>query len=347
MKIINTALCSFGSSGHIFHAPFIEAHPGFNLYAVWERSKKTAAGIYPAIRSFGKLESMLADQAIELVIVNTPNHTHFEFAKLALLAGKHVLVEKSFTVTVSEANELIRLATEMNKQLSVFQNRRYDSDFKTVKKIVAGGLLGEIKEAEFYFDRYKPALSPKLHKESPIPGSGLLHDLGPHLVDQALYLFGLPGSLFGVLNTIRPGSRVNDYFDLTLFYQTFNVRLKASLQVMGNFPSYKLQGTAGSFSKLRADIQEDILKLGQKPGSPDWGMEPSSAAGILSVYQKGKITSSNFPSLQGNYMEFYEGLYQCIVHGDKPPVTAQDGLNVMRVIEASLQSYQKKKVIYL
>ena len=347
MKIINTALCSFGTSGLVFHAPFIDAHPGFNLYAVWERSKKTAAEHYPGIRSFDTLESMLADEAIELVIVNTPNHTHFEFAKKALLAGKDVLVEKLFTVTVSEAKELIRIASAMNRQLSVFQNRRYDSDFKTVKKIVDEGLLGAITDAEFHFDRYKPGLSPKLHKELPIPGAGLLHDLGPHLIDQALYLFGLPESLFGFLKTIRTGSRVNDYFDLTLFYRTFNIRLKASLLAMENSPAYQIQGTLGSFIKLRADVQEDTLKKGLKPDSPDWGIEPSSAAGFLFINENGRITVKNIPSLQGNYMEFYDGLYQCLFHGDNLPVTAQDGLNVMRVIEAVLLSNQSQKIIYL
>lgn len=347
MKIINTALCSFGSSGHVFHAPFIEANPGFNLYAVWERTKKSAIDIYPRIRSFDTLESMLADEVIELVIVNTPNHTHFEFARKALLSGKHVLVEKSFTVTVSEAKELIQIASDMKCLLSVFQNRRYDSDFKTVTKIVENGLLGEMIEAAFHFERYKPGLSPKLHKESLIPGAGLLYDLGPHLIDQALYLFGLPGSLFGFLKTVRPGSLVNDYFDLTLFYRTFNVRLKASLLVMENSPAYTLQGTEGSFVKHRADIQEDMLKKGVKPGSPGWGTEPSSTAGFLIINDKGQVSGKNIPSLQGNYMEFYDALYQSIVHGNDLPVTAQDGLNVMRVIEAVLHSDQSQRIIYL
>ena len=345
MKIINTALCSFGMSGLVFHAPFINAHPGFNLYAVWERSKKTAAEIYPGIRSFDTLESMLADEAIELVIVNTPNQTHFEFAKKALLAGKDVLVEKSFTVTVSEAEELIRIASEMNRHLSVFQNRRYDSDYKTVKKIVDEGLLGAITDAEFHFDRYKPGLSPKLHKELPIHGAGLLHDLGPHLIDQALYLFGLPGSLVGSLKTFRPGSQVNDHFDLTLFYPTFTIRLKAGLLVKEILPAYKLLGTKGAFTKLRGDIQEDDLKRGLKPGSPDWGIEPASAAGILVFNGNEQLSGATIPSLQGNYMEFYDGLYEAIVHGNRLPVSARDGLNVMRVIEAVQESDKTKKVI--
>lgn len=344
-EYLNTALCSFGMSGLVFHAPFIKTNPGFNLYAVWERSKKTAAGIYPGIRSFDTLETMLADEAIDLVIVNTPNYTHYEFAKKALQANKHVLVEKSFTVTVSEAKELIRIANERNKLLAVFHNRRYDSDFKTVKKIIDEGVLGDIIEAEFHFDRFKPALSPKQHKESLIPGAGLMHDLGPHLIDQALYLFGMPGSVSGFLKITRPGSLVNDYFDINLFYSTFTVRLKSGLMVKEPLPAYIVHGTNGSFIKERADIQEDILKLGQKPGTSDWGTEPVSASGILNVLKNGETIRKTIPTLPGNYMEFYDGLYEAIKNQKELPVSAEDGLNVMRVIEAVIESDKLKRVI--
>ena len=338
MKQINTALCSFGMSGLVFHAPFIAANPGFNLYAVWERSKKTAATIYPSIISFDSLEAMLADEAIELVIVNTPNYTHFEFAKKALLAGKHVLVEKSFTVTVAEAEELIRIAKEQGRKLAVFQNRRYDSDFKTVKKIVDSGLLGDIIEAEFHFDRYKPELSPKQHKETDIPGSGLLHDLGPHLIDQALYLFGVPLTVTGFYKTVRPGSVVNDYIDITLYYPKLTVRLRSSLLVKEALPAYILHGTKGSFLKERADIQEDILKAGAKPGLKDWGTEPSATRGVLNIFENGETVRTHVDSLQGNYMEFYDALYEAIVNNKPLPVSATDGLNVMKIIEAVIRS---------
>lgn len=347
MKKINTAICSFGMSGSVFHAPFIQAHPGFNLYAVWERTKKMAADLYPGIISFDSLEAMLADDAIDLVIVNTPNHTHFEFAKKALLAGKHVLVEKAFTVTVSESEELIKIAAEKNKQLSVFQNRRYDSDFKTVKKIVEEDSLGDIIEAEFHFDRFRPILSPKQHKESDIPGAGLLHDLGPHLVDQALYLFGMPESVFGILKKTRAGSVVNDYFDITFFYPALTLRLKSSLLVKELLPAYILHGTKGSFIKERADVQEDVLKQGQKPGSADWGTEPASTAGILTIDDNGKTIRTTIPSLQGNYMEFYEVLFEALVNGSELPVAAQEGLDVMHIIEAVIESDRYRKTILI
>ncbi len=341
-KIYNIALCSFGMSGLVFHAPFIEAHPRFNLYAVWERSAKTASSYYPAIISFNTLDELLSDKAIDMVIVNTPNYTHFEFAKKALEAGKHVLVEKAFTVTVKEAEELINIAETNNRQLAVFQNRRYDSDFKTVKKIVDEKLLGDIIEAEFHFDRYKPALSPKQHKETAIPGSGLLHDLGPHLIDQALYLFGLPGYVSGVLRTVRPGSIVNDYFDITLLYDTFSVRLKSSLLVKEILPAYILHGTKGSFTKERADVQEDNLKIGLKPGSATWGIEPETACGFLNLESTGK---TGIASLPGNYMEFYDDLHEALKNGNKLPVTGLDGLLVIQVIESVIESNATKKMV--
>ncbi|MEO6669125.1 MAG: Gfo/Idh/MocA family oxidoreductase [Ferruginibacter sp.] len=347
MRPLNTALCSFGMSGKVFHAPFLHLNKGFILYGVWERLKKMAASVYPGIISFGSLEAMLADAAIDLVIVNTPNYTHYDFAKKALLAGKHVVVEKSFTVTVSEAEELIQIAKVKNKKLSVFQNRRFDSDFKTVKKIVDEGSLGKIVEAEIHFDRFNLNLSPKQHKETINPGAGLLHDLGPHIIDQALHLFGMPQSLFGFLRVLRPLSMVNDYFDMHLFYTGLTVRLKAGLIVKEIPPAYSFHGTQGSFVKSRADIQEEFLKSGIQPDSVDWGKEPVDAAGTLNILKDGETVLQKVISLQGNYMEFYDRLYEAISNDQKLPVTAEEGLNVMRIIEAVQHSNLTKKVVDL
>src|SRR5882757_2231163 len=211
---IKTALCSFGMSGWVFHAPFLNLHKGFELYAVWERSKNLAEQKYPGIKTFRALEDMLADEAVELVVVNTPNYTHFDYAKKALQAGKHVVVEKPFTVTVAEGEELLALAAKADKKISVYQNRRYDSDYKTVKKILDEQWLGEIKEAEIHYDRFNEALSPKVHKETPGPGTGLLYDLGSHLIDQALQFFGMPAAVFADMAIIRPLSKVEDYMEI-------------------------------------------------------------------------------------------------------------------------------------
>src|SRR5688572_28781733 len=196
MTPIKTALCSFGMSGKVFHAPFIDAHTDFQLYGVVERTKQLAKQKYPRVIIFRSLEEMLADDAVELVIVNTPNATHYDYTKKALEAGKHVVVEKPFTTEVHEGEELIALAAEKNRVLSVYQNRRWDSDFMTVKRVINDGLLGEVVEAEIHFGRYKEELSPKLHKETPGPGAGILYELGSHLIDQALQLFGMPQAIF-------------------------------------------------------------------------------------------------------------------------------------------------------
>ena len=228
MKPINTALCSFGMSGWVFHAPFLSVHPGFNLYAVWERTKNLAKEKYPEVKTFRTLEEMLADKDIELVIVNTPSVTHYEYAKQTILAGKHLIVEKPFTATVAQAKELIDLAKKKNVKLSVYQNRRYDSDFKTVKKILDDGLLGKIVDAEIHYDRFVPELSYKSHKETPTTAVGSVYDLGAHLIDQALQFFGMPVAVSADIAINRPGSIVDDYFDIKLFYPAHRVTLKSS-----------------------------------------------------------------------------------------------------------------------
>ena len=202
MQKINTALLSFGMSGQIFHAPFIEVHAGFHLHSVWERTKNEAEKKYAGVKTYRTIEDLLTDDEIELVVVNTPNKTHYEFAKKALQHKKHVIVEKPFTVTVSEGEELIKLAKEKNKLLTVYQNRRYDSDYKTIKQVVDNGWLGKIVEAEFHYDRYKKELSVKQHKEVPEKGTGALYDLGSHLIDQALQLFGKPHSVFADIQMV-------------------------------------------------------------------------------------------------------------------------------------------------
>ena len=347
MKKINVALCSFGMSGWVFHAPFIDVHDGFNLYAVWERSQKKAAEAYPGITSFDTLEAMLADDAIDFVIVNTPTYTHYDFTKKALQHRKHVLVEKAFTTTTAEAEELVALAAANNCILGVFQNRRYDSDLKTVKKVLDEKLLGNIKEVEFHYDRFAVELSPKTHKETTNAGAGLLHDLGPHLIDQALYLFGMPLSVFGFIATTRPQSIVNDYIDVLLFYKDFNVRLKAGLIVKEPQPSFIVHGTKGSLLKPRADVQEDELKKGMKPGSTDWGKEPDSGKGVLNILKEGETERTLLISEQGDYMELYNKWYDAIINNSPAPITGQDGINVMRIIDAVQESHAGKHVVSL
>ena len=264
-----------------------------------------------------------------------------------MLAGKHAVVEKAFTTTIAEAQELAALAKEKNLKLSVFQNRRWDSDFKTVKKIVEDKMLGEIVEAEFHFDRYNPVLSPKQHKETANSGAGILKDLGPHIIDQALYLFGLPNAVFADIRITREGSLVDDYIDILLYYSDFRVRLKASFFVRELNPSYVIHGKKGSFLKTRGDVQEDELKLGKKPNFDTWGKEPKSIEGTLHTESEGKIIYEKVPTLRGNYYDFFDGVYKSITYNTLEPVTAQDGVNVMQIIESAIHSSEQKKAIYL
>lgn len=345
MKPINTALCSFGMSGWVFHAPFIVADTRFKLYAVWERTKDLAEQKYPGIKTYRTLEEMLTDDAVELVIVNTPNVTHYDYTKKALLAGKHVIVEKPFTVAVEEGGELIELALQQNKKLSVYQNRRYDSDYRTIKKILNENLLGALVEAEFHFDRYSEILSPKTHKEIPVKGTGALYDLGSHLIDQALQLFGMPAAVFADIRAARPISKVDDYFDLLLYYPDLRVRIKSSYQVREPLPGYILHGSKGSFIKAKTNIQEEALTAHQVPGSEGWGTEPDSERGLLHTDKDGKVTREYIPSETGNYADYYDGIYEAIRNDKEVPVTAEDGLKVIKIIEAAFKSSKEKKVI--
>jgi predicted dehydrogenase len=264
-----------------------------------------------------------------------------------LLAGKHVVCEKPFTVVVSEAEELIRLAKNANLQLSVFQNRRYDSDYRTLKSVLDKKILGNIVEAEFHFDRFKEELSPKAHKETAGQGTGALYDLGSHLIDQALQLFGMPTAVFADIVAMRPISQVDDYFELLLYYPSSRVRIRGSYQVREALPGYIVHGSKGSFIKPKTDVQEGQLQAGKVPSDTGYGIEPETERGLLHTETNGNIVREYIPSLTGNYATYYEGIYNAIRNNEPLPVTAEEGRYVIKVIEAAFKSNQEKKVIEL
>lgn len=344
MHTIKTALLSYGMSGKVFHAPFLTLHSGFELLGAWERTNKLIQADYPEATSYPSLESVLESDA-ELIVINTPTATHFEYAKKVLQAGKHAIVEKAFTTTVAEAQELAALANEKGLKLAVFQNRRWDSDFKTIKKVIDEGLLGTLVDAEFHFDRYTPTLSPKAHKETVSGGSGIVKDLGSHLIDQALSLFGFPLAVNADIRITREHSVVDDSLDICLFYPAFRVRLKAGFFNREMIPSYILQGKKGSFFKARGDVQEDQLKLNNKPNLTDWGTEDKALEGLLHTEIDGKIIREKIPTLQGNYYDYFDGMYNAITQNSTEPITAQDGIKVMQIIEAAIQSSKEKRRI--
>ena len=329
---------AYGMSGRVFHAPFIYAHPGFELNAVVERHEKKAAGRYPGIVSYNQTEELLNDQGIELIIINTPNNTHFDLAKRSLQAGKHVLVEKPITATAAEVKELYDLARGANKHLMVYQNRRWDSDFLSVKEVIEGGRLGQLIEVHFRFDRYKATLSPKQFKEiKSMAPNGLAYDLGPHLIDQAISLFGRPLKFTKTTATYREGSQIDDYFHFHLYYPNqLNVYLTSCLLIAEPTPSFVVHGTLGSYLKDRVDAQEAQLDKGIPPTDPDYGIEPTTCEGKLVTFGvDNQKNTEHIPSYKGQYIQLFESVYQTIRNNAIYPITEEHIAWQIELLEAN------------
>lgn len=344
-KIIKAGVCSYGMSGQVFHAPFLHVNPGFEFAAVVERSKHLAQQRYPDVKVYTSVADMLADKSLDLIIVNTPNATHFDYAKAALEAGKNVIVEKPFTVHSEQGKELVALAKQKGLLLSVYHNRRYDSDYKMVRHVVQSGLLGDILEVEIHYDRFKDELSYKKHKEVAQPGTGALYDLGSHLIDQALSLFGMPEALWADIRNIRSTSVVDDYFELVLYYNNLRVRLKCNYLVREALPAYVLHGRKGSFIKTKSDIQEALLLKGLLPDASDWGAEAPAEWGLLHTEIDREIVKKFLPGSNGNYMDYFQGIYEALVNGAPVPVQPEDAIKVIRVIETAFESSKARKVV--
>lgn len=341
-KPINTGVIGFGASGRTFHAPFIHAHPGFNLHTVVERSRNEAEAVYPGIKTVRDTDQLFADPEIELVIITTPNDTHFELASAALQAGKHVVVEKPFTTSSVEASELIRIARLQHKLVTVYQSRRFESDYITIKDLLGAKRLGDIVEFESFFDRYRPNPNPKTWKETPNPGIGLLYDLGSHLIDQALDLFGLPLAVFADIRSFRDFSRVNDYFMLRLDYGSHVVVLKASSFVLKEGPRYRIYGKKGSFIKYGIDEQEELLKLGHTPDEAGWGREKEDNWGRLYTMEEGNVKEEVVPSLHGTYMNFYTNVFDAVRNNADLIIKPEQVYYVIRILELAMESSQLK-----
>lgn len=342
---VQTGICSYGMSGKLFHAPFIEAHPGYELAAIVERNNNDSRERYPHTKLYRSVEEMVADDSLELIVVNTPTHLHYQQAKLVLNAGKHLVIEKPFTITVQEAEELTALAEKNNLFISVYQNRRYDGDYRAVKDVIEKGLLGEIREAEIRFDRYRPSFSGKHHKEGDLPGAGIIYDLSPHLVDQAIQLFGFPKAVFADLIKMRDDVAVPDYFEILFYYDRLRVRLKATCIARESTYAYVLHGMKGSFLQQRSDMQEQLLQVPVKPTLEDWCPPPASPDGLLHTAINGEVIRKETTSLPGNYMGYYDDVYKALT-GDGPnPVPAVDGIRNMRIIEAALESMERGRVV--
>ncbi|MVM38923.1 oxidoreductase [Spirosoma sp. HMF3257] len=341
-KIIQVGLVGFGLSGRYFHTPFLSVNPKFQL-------KKIASSRPDAVREFDSsiewvatADELFADPAIDLVFICSPNETHVEYARKALEHGKHVVVEKPFALTEAEAIELLELAQRQGCIATAYQNRRWDSDFLTIKRLLADDALGALVDYECLYDRYSPVPpNSQSWKELPGPGRGNLYNLGPHLLDQALNLFGKPDTVQASIRILRPGSHVPDYFDIKLGYPDKIVRLESNLLVYQNHLRYSLHGTKGSFIKGGLDVQEERQRLNELPNQADWGVEPQDRWGTL--YRDGK--AEVIESAPGNYTPFYDNLYDAIVNGAEPAITPADIQQLARVIDLALESSQTQRTI--
>ena len=346
---IRTGVIGYGLSGRVFHAPFIDVVEGYELAKISTSNserKALAEKRYPLTEVVPDAQNIINDPNIDLVLVTSPNTDHYRWAKEALLAGKHAVVEKPFTINVAEADELIELAKKQNKILSVYHNRRFTSDTKTVKKLLDSGLLGEIVEYETHFDRYRTDPRPNdAWREQALPGSGIFYDLGSHLIDQALWFFGMPNAVTAEINKQRSWANVDDHFDVRLHYPSFTATLKSGMICRIPGATYMLHGTNGSFVKYGLDVQEATLDGGAKPVGKEWGKEPEDIWGTIKAEYKGVKISGKLESELGDYKDYFINLRDAINGKAELAVKAEEAREVMRIIELAFKSNEEKRTI--
>lgn len=343
--MIDLALIGFGFGGRTFHAPVIRSVPGLRLAAVLQRSGSEASEQYPDAHVVRTLEELLAIKGIRAVVISTPNVTHFDLARQCLAAGKDVVIDKPFATTYEEGIVLSRVAKETGRLLSVYQNRRWDGDFLTVRKLLASNTLGRLLLYQSHYDRYRPQLRPGAWRERDEPGSGVLFDLGVHLIDQAMQLFGKPDSVSADIRCERDGALVDDAFDVVLRYSEMRAVLRASMLACTPGPRFLLRGTAGSYLKTSFDPQEDALKRGEIPGGDSWGREEQDRWGTLLTPDRDDIAARPFPTERGDYRGFYENIRDTILGGTQLAVTAEQALDVLRAIELARESSARGCVV--
>jgi len=348
-KIIKVGLVGFGAGGRTFHAPVLTTVPGLQLNKI-RAAKPDQVSIakekYPDAQIVPTSEEIFDDKNIDLVVITTPNTSHYSLAIQALQAGKHVVVDKPFTINTKEADELIAFASEKKLILSVYQSRRFDSDFYTIQKIIKNGLLGDIVELESRYDRFRNYLKPNAWREEDLPGAGILYDLGAHLIDQALILFGLPIAVTADIRIQRKGGKATDNFELILHYPDVKVTLKGGMLVREPLPRFILLGANGSFVKYGLDVQEEALKAGFTAETKGgWGIEPEDIWGTVNTEMNGQHFIGKIESEQGNYSNFYLNIYKAILGKEQLIVTPMQARNNIRIIELAIQSQQERRTV--
>jgi scyllo-inositol 2-dehydrogenase (NADP+) len=339
---IRAGVIGFGLAGRIFHTAVIHATPGLELAAIVQRKGDEAAKAYPHVQIYRSIEELLADASIRLIVVATPSFSHFEVAEECLRADRDVVIDKPFALTSDEAEKLIHLARERKRLLTVYQNRRWDGDFKTVEKILVSGELGRLVTFESHFDRFRPKPRHEVWRESGGPGGGTLFDLGAHLIDQALTLFDKPDSIFASVRIDRDNGAADDAFDITLFYPRFTAYLRASTIARAPGPRFTLHGTEGSFVKFGLDPQEEALKGGATFETPGFGHESEAEWGKLYLEN---AEPQSIETEAGDYRGIYANVRDALLGKTKLAVTPEQGWRTTRLIELARESSSLGRVL--
>lgn len=329
---IRVGLIGYGYAGRTFHAPLISATEGYRLTAIASRDAARVHADLPGLAVEADPLALINRDDIDLVVLASPNETHRPLAETALASGKHVVVDKPFTLDLADARAVVAAARRAGRIVSVFQNRRWDSDFLAVRKAIADGLIGEVRHFESHIDRFRPQVRPRW-REQAVPGAGLWLDLGPHLVDQALCLFGMPHRVQANFAAQRKGAVVEDWVHVILDYGPRRVILHAGMLACGGGHRFVAHGDKGTLVKRFADIQEDQLRAGMRPGATGWGEDPDA---MLHFDPSGTIRDIPVPA--GDHRRFYAELRDALPGGGDGPVPPRDALAVMAVIEAASRS---------
>jgi scyllo-inositol 2-dehydrogenase (NADP+) len=339
---IRTGVIGFGLAGRIFHAPVVHAVPGLELCGIVQRHGDEASLAYPGVTIYRDAEEAIDDPNLQLIVVATPNESHFELGKRALEAGKHVVIDKPFTLSSADALTLVHLSRAKNLHLSAYQNRRWDGDFLTVRDILDSGSLGKIISFESHIDRWRPQRKPQVWRESGAPGGGILWDLGPHLIDQALVLFGMPEAVFADVRMEREGALMDDAFDLRLYYPGLSVLLRSTCMGLVPGERFRIYGNRGSYIKYGIDPQEAALQRGGRFESASWGTEDRSNWGTLTLDDGGCIVAKPIATRAGDYRGYYANVRDVILGHAPLAVTASQAGRVIRMIELARESSERR-----
>jgi predicted dehydrogenase len=343
--MIDVGLIGFGLGGRCFHAPVIRAVEGLRLAAILQRTGDSAAQLFPDARVVRDIDELLAIDSLSLIAISTPNQTHFPLAKRCLEAGRHVVVDKPFTTSVAEAAELLQLACKLGRILCVYHNRRFDADFQVLHKTVAAGDLGRVVRFEDTYDRFRPTSKPGAWREKAGAGSGILFDLAPHLIDQALTLLGTPEAITADARTERQGFVTDDAFDIFFHYPGgTRALLRATMMSAIPRPRLVVMGEKGSYLKTEFDPLEPNLRDGKVPSGPSWVVENPENYGELRLIENGKASVRKIPSM-GDWREFYANVRDAILGRAPLLVSPQQILDVMVALELSLESSAKRCAI--